>query len=223
MTDTVGTFWSMLDGEQRNTIRALARVQEWSAGEVIFREGDRSRSVLVLTSGRVKIVAAATGGHDAVLNICGPGDIIGEIAAVDGSPRSAAVLAVEAVTALLLSPDLFTRIIEQYPDVSTALMKVITARLRRADIRRVEFGDRTTSARVAGLLVEFAERYGIAHADGIRIALRINQQDIAGLVSASRESAARTLRFLREEGIISTGRQWVVVHRMDELRRLGQQ
>lgn len=222
VTDTSGTFWSMLDGVQRDVMRAVAEVRGWPAGAVIFGEGDRSRSVLVLTSGRVKIVAAAPGGHDAVLNVCGPGDIIGEIAAVDGIPRSAAVIALEAVTALWLSADRFTRILDQHPDLSVVLMKVITARLRRADVRRIEFGDRTTSARIAGLLVDFADRYGVAHADGVRIALRISQQDIAGLISASRESVARALRVLREEGVISTGRQRVIVHRMNELRRLRQ-
>ncbi|MGH8919792.1 MAG: helix-turn-helix domain-containing protein, partial [Actinomycetes bacterium] len=60
----------------------------------------------------------------------------------------------------------------------------------------------------------------VAHADGVRIALRISQQDIAGLVSASRESVARALRLLREEGVLSTGRQRVVIHQMSELRRM---
>ena len=91
-----GDFWGMLDQTQRDVVRARARVRRFRAGTVLMTEGDRARSVLVIVSGLAKVISSGPGGHEAVLNVCGPGDIVGEIAAVDGGPRSGAVIAVRS-------------------------------------------------------------------------------------------------------------------------------
>ncbi|HKS48495.1 MAG TPA: Crp/Fnr family transcriptional regulator [Amycolatopsis sp.] len=213
-----GDFWGMLDQTQRDTIRAAARVRRFPAGTMLMSEGDRARSVLVLLTGWVKVTSSGPGGHEAVLNVCGPGDIVGEIAAVDGGPRSGAVIAVDAVTAFWLSVEQFSRILRQHPDIAVIVSRVISGKLRAADARRRQFADRTTAGRIVELLADLAERYGVSTSDGVVVALRISQQDIAGMVSASREAAARTLRALREAGVISTARRRLTIHRPDALR-----
>lgn len=213
-----GDFWGMLNQAQRETIRAPAQVRRFRPGTALMSEGDQARSVLVLVSGWAKVTTAGPGGHEVVLNVCGPGDIVGEIAAMDGGPRSGAVVAVDVVTALGLSIDRFARIIRAHPDISTIVSRVIAGRLRAADTRRRQFADLTTSGRIAELLVELAERYGVSTSDGVVVDLRISQQDIAAMVSASRETAARTLRALREAGVISTGRRRLIIHHPDALR-----
>lgn len=219
MSDTPGNLWSLLDDRQRQAIRAGAEVRRFSPGTVIIREGDRAGWVLILTSGRVKIVSAAPGGHDAVLAVRGPGDILGEMAAMDGSPRSASAIAVDPVTALWLSADVFVRILRDEPGISTVLLKIITGRLRYANTRRAEFGDSTAAQRLARLLVDLADRYGTRGPDGTLIALRISQSDLAGLAATSREAVGRTLRTLRSDGVIRTGRQRLVIRDLDGLRR----
>ncbi|HET6499708.1 MAG TPA: Crp/Fnr family transcriptional regulator [Amycolatopsis sp.] len=211
-------FWGMLDEAQRETIRNAAQVRRFRAGTVLMSEGDRARSVLVLITGLAKVTSAGPGGHEAVLNVCGPGDIVGEIAAMDGGPRSGAVVAVDVVTALWLSGERFARIIRAHSDISVVVSRVITGRLRAADARRRQFADRTTAGRIVDLLAELADRYGVSTSDGVVVSLRISQQDIAGMVAVSREAAARTLRALREAGIISTGRRRLTIHRPDDLR-----
>jgi len=213
-----GDFWGMLDQAQRDVVRARARVRRFRAGTVLMTEGDQARSVLVIVSGLAKVISSGPGGHEAVLNVCGPGDIVGEIAAVDGGPRSGAVIAVDAVTAWWLSAGQFAEIIRDHPDIATAVSRVITGRLRAADLRRRQFADSTTGARIADLLADLADRYGVSTSDGVVVSLRISQQDIAAMVAASREAAARTLRVLREAGIISTARRRFTIHRPDDLR-----
>lgn len=215
-----GNFWELLDEKRRDAVRSRATSRRYTPGTVIIREGDWTRWVLVLISGRVKVVTSAPGGHHAVLAMRGPGDVIGEMAAVDATPRSATVIAVDHVTALWLRDDDFVRLLRDHPPIAAALLKSTTARLRWANNRRSEFVDRPAAGRVAVLLVDLAERFGVPTPDGVLIGLRIGQDDIAGLVSASREAVARALRRLRADGVISTGRQRIVIHRLDALRRL---
>lgn len=211
-------FWGMLDQAQREAIRAAALVRRFRSGTVLMSEGDRARSVLVIVSGWAKVTTAGPGGHEAVLNVCGPGDIIGEIAAMDGGPRSGAVIAVDVVTALYLTAEQFSRLLRGHPGIASVVSRVITGRLRAADARRRQFADRTTAGRIVELLADLADRYGVRTSDGVVVALRISQQDIAGMVAASREAAARTLRALREAGVISTARRRLTIHRPEALR-----
>ncbi|WP_027942904.1 Crp/Fnr family transcriptional regulator [Amycolatopsis taiwanensis] len=213
-----GDFWEMLNQAQRETVRAAAQVRRFRPGTALMCEGDQDRSVLVLVSGWAKVTTAWPGGHEVVLNVCGPGDIVGETSAMDGAPRSGAVVAVDVVTALALSVERFARIIRAHPDISTIVSRVITGRLRAADARRRQFAELSTPGRIAELLAELAERYGVSTSEGVVVDLRISQQDIAAMTAASRETAARTLRTLREAGVISTARRRLTIHRPDALR-----
>ncbi|MFC3453711.1 Crp/Fnr family transcriptional regulator [Amycolatopsis speibonae] len=219
--DSPGRLWELLDDGQRKALRAEAELRRYPAGTVIIREGDRSDWVLILMTGRVKITSVSTGGYDAVLAVRDPGDIIGEMASMDGSRRSATAIAVEPVTGLWLSARAFNTVLHGYPGISVVLLRIITSRLRYANSRRTEFGDSTAAERIAAILVDLAERYGVPVPDGTLIALRISQRDLAGLASASREAVARTLRTLRADGLLSTGRQRLVVRSLKDLRQLA--
>jgi CRP-like cAMP-binding protein len=210
----------MLDQPQRDAVRRAAEIRRFEPGAVLIQEGDPSSSVLVVISGRVKIVATAAGGHNAVLAVREPGDILGEMAALDGNTRSATAIALDQVTTLWISAARFVHVVREHEGVATALLMIITARLRYATARRSEVGGRSTAGRIAIVLTDLAERYGVPTSDGVRIALRISQQDIGGLASASHEAVGRVLRTLRQEGVISTGSQEMTIHRPDVLRRL---
>lgn len=213
-----GDFWEMLDQAQRATIRSAAKVCRFRPGAALLSEHDQARSVLVLLSGWAKVTAAGAAGQEVMLNVCGPGDIVGESSAMDGGPRSGAVIAVDEVTALRLSVEQFARIIRAHPGISTIVSRVITGRLRNADTRRRRFAELPTAGRIAELLAELADRYGVSTADGVVVDLRISQQDIAAMTSVSRVTAARTLRALREAGVITTARRRLTIHRPEALR-----
>jgi CRP/FNR family cyclic AMP-dependent transcriptional regulator len=125
------------------------------------------------------------------------------------------------VTTLWISAERFVQVVREHENIARVLLMIITARLRYANARRSEVGDRTTAGRIAVVLADLAQRYGVPTSDGVRIALRIGQQDIGGLASASREAVGRVLRTLRQQGVISTGRQEMTIHRPDVLRRLS--
>jgi len=215
-------FWDLVDDEQRAAMTAVGRLRRANAGDVLIRAGDHTRSVVILREGLVKIVAAGPGGHEVVLAVRVPGDVIGEMAAVDHSPRSASAIALNAVTALWLDPAAYDRLVSDHPAVSEVLLRVVTARLRHADGRRVEHRDAPTAVRLAALLAALVADHGVATPDGVVVALHLSQSDLAGLIGASRESVILALKEFRDSGVLSVGRKRLVVHRPDLLAARAQ-
>lgn len=211
-------FWGLLTEQESADLRACGRVRKWGRGEVIFREHDRSSWVMVLLAGRVKISTGTTNGGEAVLAVRAPGALIGEFSAIDGDPRSATVTALEHVTALVVLRPAFEEYLQTHGRVAFLLMRLVVNRIRDADRKRIEFGASDTTGRVAARLVELAERFGEAGPDGIRIAMPLSQDELAGWAGASREAVTRSLGVLRSEGWIQTSRLRVVVRNLDALR-----
>ncbi|WP_229693138.1 Crp/Fnr family transcriptional regulator [Lentzea pudingi] len=221
MLGDVVNLWEMLTEAQRARFRAAGQPRHYPPGTVIMCEGDPGGWALVVTSGHVKVVAVTPGGYDAVLAVRGPGDVLGEMAVVDGSRRSASVIAIDEVAALWLSAKAFLGVVDDEPAVSAALVRIITARLRYANNRRSEFSDSTSAQRLAVLIAELATSYGVPHENGTLITLRLSQQDLAGLAATSREAVARALRSLRDEGLVTTGRRRLLVRDVGALRAQG--
>jgi CRP-like cAMP-binding protein len=177
--------------------------------------------VALLVSGRVKVSAIAEDGEEYVLAFRGRGDLIGELSALDGEPRSATVTAIEAVEALVIDAGAFRDFLSENPAVALELLAVLSRRLRDADRKRVEFGALDTPGRVVSRLLELAADYGEPAAGGVRVSLPITQRDLAGWIGASREAVAKALHGLRARGLIETQRGCIVVLDLEELRRQG--
>jgi CRP/FNR family cyclic AMP-dependent transcriptional regulator len=210
-------FWDLLDQQQRQTLREAGRRHEHPPGTVLLSEGEDAESVLVLLSGRVKVVALGASGHQSLLAIRIPGDILGEMAAVDERQRSASVLAVDPIEVLRIPLAAFTTILRSHPEITYALLRVVSTKLRLANHRRVQAGETTVTERVASTIAELAVGHGHLGADGITITLPISQSDLAHMVGGSREAVVRALRTLREEKIIRTQRQQITLLRPDLL------
>ena len=157
--------------------------------------GERADTAIVLLGGLVKIHKRGTLGEEVILGLCGPGDLLGEIAAVRDAVRSATATALEAVHALVLGVLDLRAFLTAHPRATVALLDLALARLHVADERRVEFATAGSLARVSSRLIELAERFGSPGQDGaIEIGLPINQEELASWSASSKESTARALR-----------------------------
>lgn len=214
------TFWSMLGPEDQNVLTAAGTRYSHPQGTELLCEGDSPGSAWVLESGHAKIVATAQGGHRTILGIRRPGDLLGELSAIDGQSRAATVTAIEEISALRIPRLSFTRILRTNSTICNAVLKVLTLRLRAASQYRAEFSSTTAAQRLTRQLARLADQYGRMRADGIAIALPFSQEELASTIAASREAVVRALRVLRADGIVDTaGRQKIVVLLPDELRR----
>ena len=212
-------FLARLDDADRAALVERGRQRRWPAGATLFLEGDRSETVILLVSGRVKVFSLTEQGDEVVLAVRGPGALLGEFSALDGDARSASVAALEPVVGLVLPSPVFVEFLRTHGQAATVLLQLVIARLRDADRKRVEFGAFDIAARVAGRLVELADRFGEPDEHGVRISVALSQDELAGWVGASREAVAKALRVLRDRGYVTTGRRTMTVLDLDGLRR----
>ena len=113
----------------------------------------------------------------------------------------------------------FVDYLRSHGDAAIVLLQLVTGRLRDADRKRVECAAYDIPGRVARRLVELAERFGEPDGQGVRIAVALSQDELAGWVGASREAVAKALRVLRDRGFVTTGRRTMTVLDLDGLRR----
>lgn len=192
--------------------------RRFAAGATLFHAGDPSDWVALVTSGRVKIVDSTRDSREVLLAVRGPGELIGELSAVDGEPRSASAIAMDDVEVRLVDRAGFTTYLEGNPGAAVALLQLVVRRLRDADRKRVEYSSHDVLGRVARRLLELAEEYGVPEGDGVRITLPLSQDELAGYTSSSREAVAKALRSLRDRKVIATDRRAITVLDVAALR-----
>jgi CRP/FNR family transcriptional regulator, cyclic AMP receptor protein len=209
------------DDRLADALRGAGRRVRFRRGQALFTEGDLADRVFVIERGWVMITSIAPGGREIVLGLRGPGDVIGDLSALDGAPRSATALTAGEVEATVAPASSLTHALT---DAATAmeLLRVLATRLRDADRKRLEFAALDTLGRIAWRLHELAERFGENTADGIEVELPLSQEQLASWCGASREASVKALAALRTLGCISTGRRTVVIHDLEALRRHAQ-
>lgn len=214
-------FWADLAPADRGVLAESATRRTYPRGETLCREGDHSSVVLVLLAGHVRIVHGTPDGREVVVGVRGPGDVIGELAAIDAQPRSATVEALDDVDVLEVPGDRFASLCRTRSRISWALLLVLSTRLRSVGRQWLEVGGGSAARRVAAQLMQLAVQHGVPRGQDIEITVPATQAELAMTAAISRESWARATRDLRRQGVISTGRRQVTIHRLAELRRLA--
>lgn len=215
-----GSFAAQLDPSTWEALGRYGRLRTYPARTALFHQGDPSRHVLILMAGWVKITSVSRGGSEALLALRGPGDILGELAAVDGGPRSATVTTLMPCRVQAVDGERFVEAVTQLPEIALALIRHLANNLRESDGKRLEYMAGTSSGRLAGLLLDLAARHGRHTAEGLVIELRLTQRELAAAAATSREAVARAVRMLRQRDVIRTDRGRVIIIQPDVLRSL---
>ncbi|CAM3802923.1 Crp/Fnr family transcriptional regulator [Kibdelosporangium persicum] len=202
-------------------LRAAGTRLTWSSGEKLFREAEAAATVLLITRGHVKVTVTAPCGKSVILAIRGPGDLLGESAAIDGHGRSATVTALSDGEAVSVSRAEFARLVGRTPEVAADLIHILISRLRESDQRRLESGVYDVRTRTACWLLD-AATYGERSGTGPGYAVHLTQTDIAEAVGASRVSVAKALHEFRDKKIIDIHRAVCRVIDPDRLRSIAQ-
>ena len=213
-----GGFWANLDPQDADALMRRGSVRSFARGQALMHEGQVRDRVLLLREGRVKVYCTTASGKEVVLGVRGSGDLVGELAAIDDDPRSASVLALEPVEALVFSANEFRNFLLEHPAASLVLLRTLSRRLREADGKRIEFAAYTTIGRVARQLLELSERFGEVSGDEIIVELPLSQEELAGWTGMSIESVSRALQTMRSLGWIETGRRKIRILQLDRLR-----
>lgn len=211
-------FLDALTSADRDALLALLRRRTLTAGTVLLREGEPGNDVLVVLGGMVKLVATPPQGRDVVLGMRGAGDLLGELSALDGEPRSASVVALGDVEVGILSATGLREFLADRPRAALVIMRLLVERLRESDRGRVELSIHDTLGRVAARLVVLCDRFGEPCDEGQRIAMPLTQAELASWVGASRQAVARALNLMRKLGWVTTSQRAITVQDLESLR-----
>ena len=218
MRPAPGTFGALLTDEERLALERLGVRRRYPRGSTLIVQGGADRRVVLLVSGRVKVFRVDEAGREILLSIRDPGDLLGELGAIDRKPGVASVAALDPVEALVIEADAFRRHLETAPRVAVAVLEVIVRRFRETTERRSQFSSSDTMGRLAARIVELADRYGRPGPDGTVIDLPISQEELAAWTGSSRAGVVAAIQSLRELGWIETSRRRIVVADLDAMR-----
>ncbi len=202
------------------TVVAHTRHRLYKPEDIIFEQDDPGTSFHLLERGVVKIYLSSDDGRDVVFAILQAGEFFGELALIDGLPRSASASALELSETLEVRREDFQRTLDQHPAAAKKVCAVLAARLRRSDGIIADAAFLDLRSRLAKRMLELAQRFGRASGGQVELEVRLRQRDLAEMVGATRESVNRALSAMETEGLVSFQRGRLTLHRVADLQRL---
>jgi CRP/FNR family cyclic AMP-dependent transcriptional regulator len=213
----------LFEGMGQDPLRAMARTlraRRFRRGEVLFHEGDPGDALFVVASGAVKVVVPSEDGEEAILATLRRGDFLGELALLDGAPRSASAVALEPTETLALPREQFLSLVATEPAIRDALMASLAGELRRLTTHVAELHFLDLTGRLAARLSRLAEEHGEPMPDGaVRLDAPLTQSDLAAMIGATRQSVNKLLGEFEADGLLRIERDSIVVPDMDRLAR----
>jgi CRP/FNR family transcriptional regulator len=213
-------LFETLGQDDLQEVAAVAATRRFSAGDVLFREGDASNTSYIVRSGHARALREHADGRQITLATFGPADVFGELAMFDDERRSATVQATDDLEVLGIPGAEMRRLLRRHPDIASKLVIALGRRLRAANERLARQSFQTVQSRVAGVLRQLVGQAQAEEDAGERdVLVRATQAELAQLAGSSRESASRFLAVLERAGVISQGRGRLVVHDPSALDR----
>jgi CRP-like cAMP-binding protein len=211
-------LFSALDAAECQLIARLIRVQRYPARGTVVWEGDAGGALFFVLTGYLKALSAGADGNEVLLSVMGPGEVFGELSVLDGQPRSASVVALEASELAVVEREPLLALLRQSATLALGLIEVLTQRLRNLSKRCENISSLDIPARLAEVLLSLAERHGQPSGADVRIPVRLSQQELGNMVGATRESVNKQLRNWTQTGILRQEEGRVVISDLAALR-----
>ena len=212
-----------LEPHQRNELVSRAHMRRFGAGETIFLMGALNNSMMAVLSGEVKIGMTSAEGKEITLAIVHAGEVFGEIAMLDGKPRSADAKALTACDLAVLERRDVLAALEHNPAAWRGLVEVLCSRMRRTDEHLVELALLDLPARLAKALLRIADGDEVEGAKPAPAECRLSQSELATIVGAARESVNKCLHAWQRTGIVRMQRRAIKIadrHALEALAEL---
>ncbi len=211
-------FFSGLDAAALERVAAGTRTRRFRRGEVIFHAGDPGDALFVIVSGEVKIAVPSESGEEAILATLHEGDVFGELALLDGAPRSATAAALVATETVVLPRGAFRDLVATEPVIRDALLASLAGELRRLTTHVEELHFLDTTGRLAARIARLAAESGPPDDDGsIRLRASLTQAELASMVGCTRQSVNKLLGQFSDAGLVRLDREGIVVTDLDGL------
>lgn len=211
-------IFSGLGPEEMGRVAAHARSLRKARGEFIYMPGDRAESVYFVKQGRLKLSVLSESGKEIAIDIIQPGEIFGEFALVDESPRSNMAQALDDMLIWVFPKREFTQLLTSEPKIALSYIRLVGDRRRRMEKKLSDITSKAVSARVCELLHELSTGAAEIETAISDYLVPLTHHDVASLIGAARQTTTTVLNDLERRGIIELGRGWVRVKRLKELQ-----
>jgi CRP-like cAMP-binding protein len=212
----------LLAGLETSALEALARECAWrnlAAGQRVISRNATDRDVYVIVAGRVRVTTYSSAGRQVTFRDLEAGDVFGDVAAIDGEPRSADVVALESTLVASMTPAVFRRLLREQPEVAERVLRGFASLVRRLSERVIDLSTLGVQNRIHAELLRRARAAGV-NGNAARLDPPPKHADIASQVSTYREQVTRELSALAKAGILGKEDGALVVRDVARLERL---
>ncbi len=193
-------------------------VRRFRPEQTFFWQGDPGQEMYFLLEGTVAITSHGSSGREVTLARYGPGSFFGDMALLDGLPRSATATAESSGLALILRSLEFNAVLSRHPECAQTLLRFLSQRLREANERIQSLALLTVRQRLAAQLVQLAEKEGETHERGVLLPPHVNHRSLSAWLGASRESITRMMAELRLADLMEASGRRMIVRNLERLR-----
>ncbi|MEM1288616.1 MAG: Crp/Fnr family transcriptional regulator [Pseudomonadota bacterium] len=213
--------FSDLDSELSSGLGSLARQVSLSSGETLFLAGDPGDAMFAVIEGSLKVAVVSSEGSEQLLAILGPGQVVGEMALLDGDSRSASVQAIKKSLVARIDKRDFDAYADANPALYRHMLALISKRLRQANDVLAARSFLPLPGRVAVALLQLGETFGKDLPDGrLLVHYKVSQADLAAMVGAARENVSRILNTWKRDGLVTRISGYYCIENREDLKRL---
>jgi len=209
-------FLNSLSDEEMTSLSEVVVDNEIKKKQPVYLAGDSSENLYFLKKGRVKITRTDESGKEFTLTLLEPGEIFGELGLFDDSPRETTAMALEDSVICMMKRSDFEKYAANKPELSFKLNKLMGFRLRQIENRIEDLLFRDVPSRLARLLLRLVDQHTRKTKNGVRIDIKLSQQELANLIGATREMTSTVLNSFKKDGLINVISKYI--HIMDRKR-----
>jgi len=205
-------LFSGLNIESFRQICSVTNKQELTKGQLLFRQGEVSNSIYVIKEGRFKLLRMTQDGDETILQLVGPGELIGETALFRSDRvQLATAISVEPAKVCSIDHDTFEKVIKNQPNLAWEMIKNLGDRLYGVWEQVSESNNQSTQEKILSLMFRMAHEHGESCTVGTRITIPFTQQEIASLVGASRVMVSQSIQELTMKNYICREKRYYIL------------
>lgn len=205
------SLFAALDDQALARLASNLRRRQFRKDTIIFHKDQAGDALYLVESGHVRIFLPTESGEELTVEIARVGDVFGELALLDGRPRSASAETLEDTSTHVLSREDFQRFLSATPEFANSLIALLSTRIRQITEYAESLAFLDIHGRVARVLLQMAERHGTKTNNGTEIDFDLTQAELASMIGATRERVNRALTSFRSQGLIELQGKKVVL------------
>lgn len=205
-----GVFCNLIKSHLEDIDKAKTSNQ-YKTHQIIFYEGNQPYGLYCIVEGKIKIYKTDAEGHQQIVRLAGPGDILGYRALLSGEPYEASSETLEPSVICFFDKSTFFRILETHPTTAFNVMKLLAKDLGTAEKQTLSITHKNLRERLAELFLTFKNRYGKRVNGGVLLDINLTREELAELIGATQESVIRMISDFREEGLITVDGRFVTI------------